>query len=74
MVDIPTTGNQSLPPPRQTGDPQRDIAAVIQAFNNFYQHFAVAQNVYGQLADIQTRLAAVEADIVAIKNFVGMPP
>ncbi len=69
----PTKGNVLLGPVRLSGDPARDLVAVVKAYNDFFQTFVVGRNVYGTLDDFETRLTAIEADIKAIKTFVRMP-
>lgn len=71
---VPDTGNTVLAPARLSGEPARDVVTLARNLNDIYQQLFVARNVLGQLADLQASMTKVEADIVAIKVFVGMPP
>lgn len=52
MANSTTAANQTLPPPRRTGDSSADILSQIRWFNDFYDQITKVMNVPGVIQDL----------------------
>jgi hypothetical protein len=57
---VSDSNNTLLPPPRMSGNTDRDIAALHRYLTDLYYAFTLRTNVLGTLADHETRITTLE--------------
>ena len=63
VTTITVAGNNILPPPRLSGDPQQDTQVLLRWMNDLYDRLVKVANVIGTLSAHEARISALEPEM-----------